>query len=187
MKYTTRKFFVDYEKEEKWLNEMSSLGMALTDYSWCRYVFEKAPEGKYLYRIELLEEPPGHPKSAAYISFLENNGIEAVAVYNRWIYMRKLASDGPFDIYTDIDSKIKHVTRIAYIYNSVCAVELGAAVLNLIVGFVALSGIADIGRSGELNICIGVSTLLLSAIFFAFGYPARKKLKKLRMEKLLHE
>lgn len=187
MKYTARKYFLDFEKEEKWINEMSSIGMALTDYSWCRYVFEKAPEGKYLYRLELLENLPTHPQSAAYISFLEDNGVEVVSTYHRWIYMRKLASEGPFDIYTDIDSKIKHYTRVATIYNILFGVEFGASIGNLIVGIIALSGIADLGNSGEMNIMLGGMFFLLSVIFFIVGYPMRKKLNKLRAEKVLHE
>ncbi|MDD8053275.1 MAG: DUF2812 domain-containing protein, partial [Thermotogota bacterium] len=31
----------NYEKEEKWLNEMAARGWLFTDYSWCRYVFQE--------------------------------------------------------------------------------------------------------------------------------------------------
>ena len=79
MKYVIWKAYWDYEKEEQWLNEMSARGMAITDYSWCRYVFTDAPNGAYNYRIELLEYMPTHPESMAYLRFLEENGVEVVA------------------------------------------------------------------------------------------------------------
>ena len=104
MKHIVRKAYWDFEKEEAWLNEMSARGMAMTDYSWCRYVFEDAPNRQYIYRIELLENMPTHPESIAYLRFLEESGVEYVASYMRWVYLRKPAADGPFDIYTDIDS-----------------------------------------------------------------------------------
>ncbi len=109
MKYTVWKAFFDYEKEEKYLNEMAAKGLALTDYSWCRYVFEDALKGEYVYRIELLENPVNHAESQNYIiRFMEEAGIEFVTSYNRWIYLRKKTADGKFDIYSDIASKIKH-------------------------------------------------------------------------------
>jgi hypothetical protein len=62
MKHIVWKAYWNFEKEEKYLNEMSSKGLALTDYSWCRYVFEEAPRGEWVYRIELLENYPTHPR-----------------------------------------------------------------------------------------------------------------------------
>jgi hypothetical protein len=37
MKHVVRKAFFDFKKEEKYLNEMSVKGLALTDCTWCRY------------------------------------------------------------------------------------------------------------------------------------------------------
>jgi len=48
MKHIVRKAYWDYEKEEKWLNAMSAKGMALTDYSWCRYVFTETPCNEFI-------------------------------------------------------------------------------------------------------------------------------------------
>lgn len=47
MNHIVRKAFFDYEKEEKYLNEMSAKGLALTDYTQFRYVFQDAPKGEY--------------------------------------------------------------------------------------------------------------------------------------------
>ena len=71
MKHIVRKPYWNYEKEENWLNEMAAQGLALTGYSWCRYEFEDSDKGKYIYRIELLDQSSSHPASRQYIAFLE--------------------------------------------------------------------------------------------------------------------
>ena len=83
MKFVIWKAYWDYEKEERWLNEMSARGLAMSDYSWCRYVFVDAQKGEYNYRIELLENMPTHPESMAYLRFLEESGVEVVTTYMR--------------------------------------------------------------------------------------------------------
>ena len=43
MKHVVYKVFFlwDFEKEEKWLNEMAAKGLMLTDVGFCRYVLKK--------------------------------------------------------------------------------------------------------------------------------------------------
>jgi hypothetical protein len=41
MKTKFMKIFWDYEKEEKWLNEMVAKGFAMSSYTFCVYTFEK--------------------------------------------------------------------------------------------------------------------------------------------------
>lgn len=89
MKRAIWRLYLNFEKEEKWLNEMATAGWMLTDYSWCRYVFEEGREGEYVYRIELLKNLPTYPLSQKYLRFLEEAGIEYVAYYARWVYLRK--------------------------------------------------------------------------------------------------
>jgi len=89
MKTIIRKPYWNYEKEEKWLNEMSEKGLALTDYSWCRYVFSDSQPGEYIYRIELLEYRPSHPASQKYLRFMEESGVEHIASYMKWVYFKK--------------------------------------------------------------------------------------------------
>ena len=187
MKHIVRKAYWDYEKEEQWLNQMSARGLALTDYSWCRYVFEDAPNGKYIYRIEMLNDMPTHPESMAYLRFLEENGVEFVASYMRWIYLRKPAADGPFDIYTDIDSKIKHYQRINRFMSTMMFIEFGAAAANLPIGIVNLIIDEQLGNFSYGNLIIGSVVLALGILFLALGAPLRKKIKKLRQEKAIHE
>ena len=125
---------------------MSARGMAFSDYSWCRYVFADAPDNQYIYRIELLENLPTHPESIAYLRFLEENGVECVSSYMRWVYLRKNASEGPFDIYTDIDSKIRHYQRISIFWTTLMIVEFTAAFVNLAVGIIKPESSGTAGR-----------------------------------------
>ena len=187
MKYIVRKAFWDYEKEEKWLNEMSAKGMALSDVSWCRYVFTDSPNNEYVYRIELLENLPAHPESMAYIKFLEDSGVEYVASSLRWIYLRKKSSEGPFDIYSDIDSKIRHFKRISIYWGSLMFMELMIGLFNIVVGIVNLNLGSRLGNFSIGNIILGSSLAFLGLVFFRLGSPIRNKIKKLQQEKFLRE
>ncbi|MDD4312148.1 MAG: DUF2812 domain-containing protein [Eubacteriales bacterium] len=187
MKYVIWKAYWDYEKEERWLNEMSAQGMSFTDYSWCRYVFTDAPNGQYNYRIELLEYMPKHPESMAYLRFLEENGVEVVATYLRWVYLRKPASEGAFDLYTDLDSKIKHYQRINFFWTAMMIAEFAAAVSNLGIGIANLFLNERLGNFSSGNLIIGSVTLALGILFLALDLPIRQKIKKLRQEKAIHE
>lgn len=185
MKHVVRKLFWDYEKEEKWLNEMSAKGMALSDYTWCRYVFTETPNNEYTYRIELLDHVPTHPESIAYIKFLEENGIECVSTYVRWIYLRKKSSEGVFDIYSDLESKIKHFKRINTLWNSVMWLEWIVGLANILIGVTNYSYSSS--SISLVNVVAGGILILLGLVFLRAGAPIRKKIKKLQQENLIRE
>jgi hypothetical protein len=187
VKHIIRKIYWDYEKEEKWLNEMSAKGLALTDYSWCRYVFTETPDSEYTYRIELMEHRSTHVESAAYIRFLEESGVECVATYIRWIYLRKKTSEGSFDIYSDIESKIRHYKRINLFYNTLMWLELGIGLFNIIIGIINLSLGSKLGSFSYVNIIEGFALILLGLFFYRLGLPTVKKIKMLRQEKAIRE
>ncbi len=112
MRKTLYRFFGNFEKEEAWLNQMASQGLHCVDYVLCRYKFEQGAPSEYIYRIELMEKDPRSPEGMAYLEFLEEAGIEVVATHVRWVYLRKKAEQGPFDLYSDNASRIKHYRRI---------------------------------------------------------------------------
>jgi hypothetical protein len=134
MKHIVRKAYLDFEKEERFLNEMSANGLALTNYSWCKYVFEDAPKGEYIYRLQILEKPIDDPESQKYIQFMEETGTELAASYNRWVYFRRKAADGDFKIYSDLDSKLKHYKRIRLLFSIIAAANLLIGLYNWFVG-----------------------------------------------------
>jgi len=118
MRHSIYKLFFawDYDKEEKWLNEMSKKGLQLVHPGFLRYVFEENTKDQYVYRLELLNNLPSHPESESYIRFLEDTGAEYVGSLHRWAYFRKNAADGEFELYSDIDSKIRHYKRILFLF-----------------------------------------------------------------------
>lgn len=132
MKYTAWKIFTigAYEKEEKWLNEMSAKGMMLTDVGLFRYVFEEGTPGEYIYRLELLNHLPSNAECIAYIKFLEETGVEYVGSLLRWVYFRKKSEDGSFELYSDITSKIRHYKRVTLIANVVSMYMIIMSITN---------------------------------------------------------
>lgn len=176
MKHTVYKLFTigQYEKEEQWLNEMSSKGMQLTDVGFCRYVFEEGTPGEYVYRLELLEHAPTNAQSIAYIRFMEDMGVEQVATLLYWVYFRKKAGETPFDIYSDIPSKIMHFRRMNLLCN-------WAAGLNFFIGII------NIAMKYPTNFSIGMINVTLAVIVFLIATPIRKRLKLLRKENAIHE
>ena len=137
MRKVIRKFFGVWEadREEKWLNEMAAKGLSLVAVGYCRYEFEDCTPGEYQYRIELLKHNPSHPESQQYIKFIEDTSAEQVGSYMRWVYFRKKTADGPFDLFSDLESRINHLNRIISLLFGLGVFNLGAAIYNLIVAF----------------------------------------------------
>ena len=117
MRKTVYKLFWlwDFEKEEKWLNEMAAKGLSLINVGFCRYDFIETNPGEYIIRLEMLDNFPNNPESQKYIQFIEDTGAEHIGTLFRWTYFRKKTEDSPFDLYNDIDSRIKHLKRIIWI------------------------------------------------------------------------
>ncbi len=122
----------DFEKEEKWLNEMAAKGLALVDYTFCRYVFEDCEPGEYVYKIQLLENNLSHPESEQYIRFVEDTGITEVASYMRWVYFRKKNDGGPFELFSDIGSRIKHLKIVNWLLVPLFILNISAGLINFV-------------------------------------------------------
>ena len=114
MRRTIRKWFWvwNFDKEEKWLNEMAAKGLALVGVGFAKYEFEESLPGEYAVHFELLQHSKSHPESENYIRFIEETGAEQVGNYLRWVYFRKKTADGPFALFSDNASRITHLKRI---------------------------------------------------------------------------
>ena len=53
MKETMKKAFIDFDKEEQWLNEQGQKGRMLISYDNGSYSFEDLSPAKYRYKIEI--------------------------------------------------------------------------------------------------------------------------------------
>lgn len=151
MKTVVRKIFFNFEKEEKWLNEMAAKGLHLVHYSIAKYVFEKGEPGEYIYRLELLDQLALHPESKAYIQFMGESGVECVSAYGRWVFFRKKASEGTFDLFTNNESLMAHYKKILVFMGTLGGINLLIAIMNLINGFFGLGGNHSLGYFSLLN------------------------------------
>lgn len=176
MKKTIHKMFWawDFEKEEQWLNEMSAKGLQLYSVGFCKYVFEEGPPGEYIYRLELLDNVPSNAESIQYIHFLQDTGAEHIGSLFRWVYFRKKSNENGFDLFSDIDSRIKHLDRILLI-------------VGIVTGLNLFNGFNNMHLGSSVNLMVGMLCLLVASILgYGFLRLLLKK-RKLEKEKVLHE
>lgn len=96
----------DFEKEERWFNVMAQTGWLLDGVGFCTYHFVPCTPGEYAVRLEM------HPHDKEYIRFMQETGAEYVGRVFQWIYFRKKTQDGPFALFSDLDSRIAHLDKI---------------------------------------------------------------------------
>ena len=155
MRKNIRKWFWvwEFDKEEQWLNEMAAKGLALVSVGFAKYEFEECIPGEYQVRLELLENQPAHAESQKYIGFIEETGAEQVGQFLRWVYFRKKTAAGPFDLYSDLESRIKHLKRII-------ALILPISGANLCIGLANIGNATGVGISianvGYINLALGI-------------------------------
>ena len=158
----------DFEKEERWLNEMAANGWTLVEVGYCRYTFEKTDDNEYTVRLEM------HPFDEDYISFMEQTGAEYIGRVLQWIYFRKKSELGRFDIFSDLDSRISHLSKIHKMI-----LMLGFA--NLIIG------IANLLSSRSINSAVAVFNLLVATLLMYGVGRMQGKIEYLENERELRE
>lgn len=179
MKHTIHKIYWNYEKEEKWLNDLSARGLALVDYCWIRYTFKDSKPDEYIYRIQLLEHLASHPESCKYIDFVESTGVECVATYLRWVYFRKKAADGPFELYSDILSKIRHYKSVRAFWTFFAFAELCIGLFNVFVGIEA--------NVSSTNIILGGLLVVMGVGFAMMVVNLTQKIRTLKKRQKIVE
>lgn len=174
-KYWNLFFVWQFGREEQWLNEMSQKGLQLKKVNGLHYTFEPGEPGGYIYRLELLDELPSHPDSKRYLDFLTGTGVEHIETMLRWVYLRKPAADGPFDLFSDIDSRIRHLQRVCTLLGVLVAIETSCLFAQL--GALTHSGIWwGAALLGAIEVCLVCGFVSLY-----------RQLKQLRKERQLHE
>ncbi len=154
----------EYDKEERWLNQMAMQGWALAEVGFCRYTFEKCEPGEYIVRLQMQKG------DADYVAFLEEIGAEYIGRVAMWIYVRRRAEEGSFELFSDTQSKLEHLQWIARML-------LAAGLCNLLIGVVnAFSG----NPVGAVNVAL--ATLLMYGLGRIHG-----KVEQLEQERELHE
>jgi hypothetical protein len=104
------RYYIDKDKEEKWLNQMADNGWALQNFAYTRYTFAPCVPGEYSYQIDMLDNWAG--ESTDFEAFMAEMDIQLVTRWWRWVYLQKKCADGPFEMYTDVESQIAQYKRI---------------------------------------------------------------------------
>lgn len=180
MKKVIHKWFWawDFDKEEKWLNEMAAKGLALHSVGFCKYIFEDCLPGEYNVRLELLDWLPSHEGSRRYIEFVEETGAEHIGSVTRWVYFRKKTEDGSFDLFSDNASRLVHLKRICTLLAAVALSTIPSGFYNLILGFSFHSPLNFVAG------CVGLIGIL--ALYFAV-FKVGKKIRLLKQEQQIFE
>jgi len=135
------RLYIDYEREERWLNEQAARGWHLRHYRFGSYRFEEGEPGAWTYRVELLPAGRGSAASRQYLELLAESGAELVGSHLRWVYLRRSAAMGPFELFTDLESRIGHYRRVLGLFGVLLA-ALTACAASLIVNAAGAGGVA---------------------------------------------
>lgn len=167
----------EFDKEEKWLNEMASKGLALTSVGFCRYEFEDCVPGEYKLCLEFLGRGLSGAENEKYIEFLEETGAEHVGTFSGWVYFRKKTSEESFQLLSDYSSRIQYLTRIIRFIAMLVGLNLYMGCYNLFLFFYH-------NLYGNL---IGTINLLIGAICMIGMMRLVRKRKKLKAEQQIFE
>lgn len=96
------RIYADPEKEALFLNKMSDKGYRFVSYFLGLYHFVPCEAGKYVYKIDLLDDMSEFDD---YSDFMAEQEINVPDRWFRWVYLEKVKTDIPFEIYTDNASK----------------------------------------------------------------------------------
>ncbi|WP_217592573.1 DUF2812 domain-containing protein [Cohnella sp. GbtcB17] len=172
----------DYEKEERWLNELSARGLHLTRGSAFRSEFERDETVRYTYGIDYqggLTKKNG--KLEEYIELYRDMGWEYVNAYSGiWHYFRRPWEPGETPrLYTDRESLTEHYKKLQRMLLIVLLMNVVIVAAN----FRSILFLAD----DEVRWGLAVPVLAIYAILFVLlGYGAaqmNRRIKKIGGEK----
>ena len=101
---------------------MADQGWAMNGFFAGFYRFEPCEKGKYTYQIDFGNE--FFSVSDDYREFMSDSDIEIIQSWGFWVFLRKLSSEGEFQLYTDVDSQIEHYKKIRNMFKAVTVIEL---------------------------------------------------------------
>lgn len=184
-------FFIwEYDKEEKWLNKMSSNGWQLIKATLFKYVFEKGEPNEYVYRLELLDKNPNTSESKAYVDFLDEVNIESVGKCRNWIYLRTKRSNGNFSNENKLHSNLTRIIRVDDLYQYSRNLTLCLVVASF--GFLLICHEVDLQTSlidflTGFFTGVGIGASVMSLVMIPTMKRNRKKIKQYIRELSVNE
>ena len=132
----------------------------------------------YIHTVKYYEtDKMGITHHSNYIRFMEETGAEQVASYLNWVYFRKKTAEGPFEIFSDIESQLKH-----YILIKKLLVPFG--ILNLCVGIL---NVINCWFNIREMFWVPFINIALAVLIFAGLSGINKKIKALKKESTIFE
>ena len=119
-------FVWDFEKEERWLNEMALSGWVLDKVGFCTYEFVHCSPGEYTVRLEM------HTYDEEYLGFMGETGAQYIGRVFQWIFFRKKTAEGPFELFSDLESKIKHLILVKNLLVPIGVLNIGIFMMNFV-------------------------------------------------------
>ena len=123
------RLYYDKDKETQWLQRMANQGWALETFFLGVYTFVPCEPGEYRCQIDFLENGADFE---GYRQLMEDSGVEVICRWGRWVFLRKKVADGPFVLYTDTESLIRHYGNIRAFFRFFSALLLICFLTNLV-------------------------------------------------------
>lgn len=125
------KFFIDYNKEENWLNSMAQLGYELEDVCF-GYKFHKGKPEKSNIKIDY-RTFKSKEEFWNYCALFEDCGWKHIAgsKYSGTQYFKKVNESGTEDIFSDISSKAGRYKRLANMWLTFSAALFPLFIVNI--------------------------------------------------------
>lgn len=124
------RLYYNKERETAFLNEMSQKGYAMTGFCAGLFTFDRCEPGEYIYQIDITQ---GFFRvSDEYREFMREMDVEIVCLWGPWVILRKKAAEGPFVMYTDVESTIQQYTKIQRLFKGAAIAEIMAMLVEIV-------------------------------------------------------
>lgn len=166
------KFFTlaNYEKKEKWINDMCSKGYALKKFSFFKYEFEPCNPGEYYYSLELFESLPCTLEHQDFLNYLDDEwNIEYVHCHYNWAFFRRKKYLGKFSLFSNVHTKVSYFKRV---------VTHRLILISLLIVFSIVDFIYSIPDSTDITFAVIV--LSISIMTLIVNIPTFIKFLKLK-------
>ena len=170
----------NFEKEEAWLNSMASQGYHLVDVGFMKYVFEQGVPGDRIVRMQFLDRWPCSHTNTPYLEFMETTGALEVGRLGRWIYFSKRADQGPFEIFSDLDSKLT-MLKSQLVMFFVLALSQTIILFTNVINYINNPLMRGVIRPVVVLLC-GTTLLMYYALWRIY-----RIYKRIKTQRMLHE
>ena len=185
-KHCLRYFTIaDYEKEQKWINDMSRGGWNFVSTYGLVYTFEKGEPGEWSYKIDLPNEQMTEGEVEAYYRFMEECDIEVVHTFKMWRYLRRKTASGAFSTGNNTYAQLVMVNKAYGLVGKLINIFL-----VLFAAIILLAAVVEAFAAGRFaafmeGLALGVSSSAIVALALIF-VPISHRLR-LRMNELVAE